>query len=47
MQLDREHLLPVLLGVQQPDDGHVVAAVLGLVVGTSQKIKSANNLFVQ
>ncbi len=37
VQLDREHLLPVLLGVQQPDDGHIVAAVLGLVVGTLQK----------
>jgi len=36
VQLDAQHLLPVLLGVQEPDDGHVVTAVLGLVVGTCQ-----------
>ena len=40
VQLDGEHLLPVLLAVQQPDDGDIVPAVLRLVVGTLGRKKT-------
>ena len=38
VELDREHLLPVLVVVQQADDGNVIAAIFRLVRGTCETV---------